>query len=238
MDRADQNPRPRRRSSVVPYNTGLQQLVEGKNQWQYGPEDAPPPEPFKRWNQRGYLPHRDEPGLVQFVTFRLADSFPAALRAEWRALLEIEEHRARLRELEAYLDQGRGECHLKRPDVAGLVEGALRCFHGTRYVLQAWVVMPNHVHVLFTQTDEPLGRVIGSWKSYTAKEANKMLRRRGQFWDEDYWDTYMRDEAHERRTRRYIENNPVKARLVREPSGWAWSSARFRDEFGKLALPA
>ena len=47
-----------------------------------------------------------------------------------------------------------------------------------------------------------------------------MLGRTGQFWDEDYWDTYMRDEAQERRTRRYIENNPVKACLVREPDEW------------------
>ncbi len=99
-----------------------------------------------------------------------------------------------------------------------MVEGALRFFHRTRYVLQSWVVMPNHVHVLFTQRDEPMGRVIGSWKSFTAKEANRLLHRTGQFWDEDYWDTYMRDEAQESRTRRYIENNPVKARLAIEPA--------------------
>ena len=74
------------------------------------------------------------------------------------------------------------------------------------------------------------------WKSYTAKEANKILKRAGQFWDEDYWDTYMRDETHERRTRRYIENNPVKARLAQESANWLWSSARHRNEFGQLTL--
>jgi REP element-mobilizing transposase RayT len=221
---------------VVPYNPSLYKLVQGKNQWQDAPTAPKPPPGFKRWNQRGYLPHRDAPGLRQFVTFRLADCFPAALRSEWEALLSIEEDRARALELEAYLDKGRGECHLKRPEIAGLVEGALRFFHGTRYELQAWVVMPNHVHVLFTQQNVPLGKVVGGWKSYTAKEANRILGRAGQFWDEDYWDTYMRDEAQETRMRRYIENNPVKAHLALEPRQWPWSSARFRDEYGSLKM--
>ena len=222
---------------VVPYNPGLYALVEGKNRWQDSPAAPQPPPGFKRWNQRGYLPHRDAPGLKQFITFRLADCFPAALRSEWEAMLKIEDNRARALELEAYLDKGRGECHLKRPDVAGLVEHALRFFHPARYELLAWVVMPNHVHVLFTQRDMPLGKVVGSWKSYTAKEANRILRRTGQFWDEDYWDTYMRDEAQERRTRRYIENNPVKAHLVPKSAQWPWSSARFRDAWGRLQVP-
>jgi len=55
---------------VVPYNPGLYALVEAKNRWQDRSAES------KHWNQRGYLPHRDAPGLTQFVTFRLADSFP------------------------------------------------------------------------------------------------------------------------------------------------------------------
>ena len=53
-------------------------------------------------------------------------------------------------------------------------------------------------------------RLLNAWKGYTAKEANKMLGRQGQFWQEDYWDTYMRNDEHELKTRRYIENNPTK----------------------------
>jgi len=56
--------------------------------------------------------------------------------------------------------------------------------------------MPNHVQVLFTQKDEPLRKVLHSWKSYAAEEANRILGRIGQLWAEDYWDTFMRDEAH------------------------------------------
>ena len=67
---------------------------------------------FRGWHERGYLPHRDEPGLTQFVTFHLADSLPASLRHEWAALLEIEDDRRRRQSYEAYLDKGRGECVL------------------------------------------------------------------------------------------------------------------------------
>ncbi|HQJ49933.1 MAG TPA: transposase [Candidatus Paceibacterota bacterium] len=216
---------------VVPYNPGLYALVEAKNRWQDRSAES------KHWNQRGYLPHRDAPGLTQFVTFRLADSFPAALRSEWETLLKVENNRARALQWEAYLDKGRGACHLRRPAVAKRVEAALRFFQGGRYELLAWVVMPNHVHVLFRQREMPLGKVVGRWKSYTAREANRILGRKGPFWNEDYWDTYMRDEAQEKRACRYIENNPVKARLVREPGQWPWSSARFRDAAGRLQVP-
>jgi len=103
---------------------------------------------FRGWNERGYLPHRDEPGLTQFVTFRLSDTFPGSLRSEWEHLWRIEDDHERRMELEAYVDRGRGACYLRRRDVAQIVETALRFFHAKRYEMHAWVVMPNHVHVL------------------------------------------------------------------------------------------
>jgi REP element-mobilizing transposase RayT len=236
---AFRNPKPEAGPrGVVPYNRGLYDLVRNKNQWQDSPDAAEARAGFRGWHQRGYLPHRDAPGLVQFVTFRLADAFPSALRSEWEALLKVEEERSRLRKLEDYLDAGRGECHLRQPALAALVEEGVRFFHGARYDLQAWVVMPNHVHVMFVQGKASLGAVVGSWKSYTAKQANRMLRRTGAFWAEDYWDTYMRDDAHQARAQRYIENNPAKAHLVLDPHQWPWSSARFRDQYEQLRLPA
>ncbi len=81
-----------------------------------------------------------------------------------------------------------------------------------------------------------MAKIVKELKRYTAREANKVFRRVGPFWSEDYFDTYMRNTEQELRTRRYVENNPVKAGLVREPGDWPWSSARFRDEFGVLRL--
>jgi REP element-mobilizing transposase RayT len=191
---------------------------------------------FRGWHERGYLPHRDEPGLIQFVTFRLADSFPESLRSEWEHLWRIEDDRKRRIELEAYLDAGRGECHLRRPEAAQIVETALRFFHGTRYDLRSWCIMPNHVHALFRVEPVPMAEIIESWKKHTSQKLNRLLKRQGKFWEEDYWDTYIRSAEHEHKTIRYIESNPVKAGLVCDPKQWPWCSAGLRNEFGSLLL--
>ena len=64
--------------------------------------------------------------------------------------------------------------------------------------------------------------------SQTMNSTNKMLRRTGQFWMEDYFDRYIRDAQHFSNTVKYIENNPVKARLCTKPEDWPYSSAWFR----------
>jgi REP element-mobilizing transposase RayT len=97
--------------------------------------------------------------------------------------------------------------------------------------------MPNHVHLLFKVLDMPMSHLVDAWKGFTAKQANKILNRRGRFWQDGYWDTFMRSGDHELRTQKYIEANPVKAGLVREEKNWTWSSARFRDDYARLCLP-
>jgi REP element-mobilizing transposase RayT len=226
---------PKPRCSGPPHNPGIRELVSGKHKASpLKREDAMLG--FRGWNERGYLPHRDEPGLTQFVTFHLAGSFPETLRSEWEALLKIEDGRDRRGQLEAYLDHGRGECHLKQSNIATLVENAFRFHHGRWYSLLAWVIMPNHVHLLIKINNTSLSKIIKELKRFTTREANKILQRGGAFWDEDYFDTYMRNTGQELKTRLYIENNPVKAWFVRESRDWPWSSARFRDEHGVLHL--
>ncbi|MEW6302989.1 MAG: transposase [Verrucomicrobiota bacterium] len=220
-----------------PYNPGVRDLVKSKREWASRLTKEDVERGFRGWHESGYLPHRDEPGLVQFVTFRLGDAFPGALRSEWEELLRIEDDRKRRVALENYLDLGRGECHLSQPRVASVVEDSLLFRHEVQYELRAWVVMPNHVHMLFRVQDVPMSELIDAWKGFTAKEANKLLGRKGPFWQEGYWDTYMRDDEHEARTRRYIENNPTKAKLIRSPKEWPRSSARYRDAYERLCLP-
>jgi REP element-mobilizing transposase RayT len=90
--------------------------------------------------------------------------------------------------------------------------------------------MPNPVHALFKVGDStPLSAIMQNWKSISAVAANKLLNRSGDFWQEDYWDTFMRDDEQTRKAIRYIENNPVKAKLCQTPEAWPFSSARFRD---------
>ena len=232
-------PTARRRSrSCLPYNPGLQQLVDGKQAWANPLDEPTRAQGFLGWHQRGYRPHRDAPGLTQFVTCRLHDSFPASRQAEWAALLQIEDNRRRRTKLEEYLDLGHGACWLRRPEIATLAESAVRHFHGQRYQLLAWVVMPNHIHAAVRTQEVPLAQVLQSWKRFIGREANKLLRRDGSFWEREYWDTYMRDEEQLGRAVRYIEQNPVKAGLVKQARNWPWSSACFRDEHGRLVLPA
>ena|SRR5438105_1052332 len=206
----------------------LTQLVEGKNRWRPLTNDERA-RGFLGWHERGYLPHCDYEGLVQIVTFRLWDSMPSCKRHEWEHLLTIEDGRQKSQQLEEYLDRCRGECHLRDPRIARAVEKAFAHFADIRYRLLAWVVMPNHVHVLVHVWQTPMAKLIQSWKSYVAEEANELLGRHGRFWEPEYWDTFMRDEDQERLAVRYIENNPVSAELCRVSVEWRFGSARFRD---------
>lgn len=251
-----QLPTPNR--SGPPYNPGVRDLVAGKQKWSSPRNSEQARRGYRGWHERGYLPHRDQPGLVQFVTFELADCFPVALRSEWEHYARITDNHERRRLLEAYLDRGLGQCYLKRPDIAATVEENFRFFSRRSrtlpandasrvlspesksivcYELRAWIIMPNHVHVLFKVGAVPMSETVGAWKKHTGRLANELLGRRGPFWAGDYFDVYMRDADHERKTIHYIEHNPVKAKLVRDPRAWTWSSARFRDENGNLHLP-
>ena len=184
----------------------------------------------KRWFSRGYLPHFDLPDLLQSITFRLADSLPQTVLDEMACELaahpKAKRQTERERRIAAYLDDGHGACWLKEPRLAALVENALLHFDGQRYRLLAWCVMPNHVHALVETKDRfPLSGVVHSWKSFTANEANKILGCTGDFWQREYHDRFIRDDDHYRNAVGYIENNPVKAGLVKTAAAWRYSSA-------------
>jgi len=223
--------------SSPPYHPGLQRLVEGKQAWAEPLDDTARSQGFLGWHQRGYLPHFDVPGVTQMGTFRLHDAMPGSLRSEWEALLHLDDDHEKRRKLEAYLDRGLGECWLRQPAIATLAENALRHFDSQRYRLKAWVIMPNHVHLLVEIWQMPLARLLHSWKGFIAREANKVLKREGSFWEREYWETLIEDEAHEAKAVRYIEGNPVKAGLVRQAAECPWSSARLRDDDGRLPAP-
>ena len=69
------------------------------------------------------------------ITYRLHDAMPANRRHEWEALLAIEDERERCIKIESYLDAGHGECHLRQPEIAALVEDNLLHFDESRYRL-------------------------------------------------------------------------------------------------------
>jgi len=131
------------------------------------------------------------------------------------------------RKIEGYLDRGTGKCELRRVDIAELVAQAIQFFDGDRYVLRAWVIMPNHVHVVFfPKPNHTVSAIVKSWKSFTALRANRILRRTGQpFWQPESYDHWIRNDEEHLRCCRYVHNNPVKAGLSKAPEEWRWSSA-------------
>lgn len=192
-------------------------------------ENSDRPEPHhKGWYSRGYLPHLDTTGLIQGITFRLADSMPASKVEQWKieATSVDEDPQHVHRKAAKWLDAGHGACHLSDPRIASIVEEALLFSDGKKYRLLAWVVMPNHVHLLAEiLQDHRLPDIIQRWKSFSARKANVLLKRRGQFWQPDYFDRYIRNDAHLSRATLYIHENPVKAGLVANPEDWPFSSA-------------
>jgi type I restriction enzyme R subunit len=213
--------------------------------------DAPPPfvNPYADIQvTSNSLPHWQQGETWIFVTWRLADSLPAdKLRAwqeekqawlahhpePWNPATTGEYHERFTRRIEDWLDAGHGACILREPAVRRNVTDALAFFDSQRYELGDWVVMPNHVHVLFRPLGEHrLPDILQSWKSFTAKAINKALGRTGSVWQEDYWDRLIRNERHLNAVQRYIAGNPAKAGLrEREWSG------RFLQRSGGVPPP-
>ncbi|MEO5923918.1 MAG: transposase [Bryobacteraceae bacterium] len=129
--------------------------------------------------------------------------------------------------MDRLLDQARcGPVYLKQPEIAQVVVDSVE--HGVElghYDLHAWVVMPNHVHLLLTPAVS-ISKLMGSLKTASAIRANAFLNRSGQpFWQEESFDRVVRDDDEFRRTLRYIETNPVVAGLAENAGGYRWSSA-------------
>jgi putative transposase len=188
-----------------------------------------------------HLPHWEQAGATYFITWRTADSLPKDVIAAWVRERDawLRKHQVnalneslweRVHELPALarreyherftnawfdrLDDCQGECLLKRPELAKVVADSLLHFDGERYHLSDFVVMPNHVHLLvqFLGATSPAKQCY-SWKRFTAVEINRQLGRIGSFWQDESFDHLVRTPAQFEAIRRYIANNPVKAKL-------------------------
>lgn len=201
---------------------------------------------------RRNLPHIQPPGATLFITFRLAGSIPTEVL---RALLEerdnIERKMARItdkqeRAKRAYLAERKlfgewdnaldtlsnGPYWLRDDEIAKLVAGSLHHLDNSRYRLDAFCIMPNHVHLVCAPLEEADGiyfsmsKIMHSLKRHTARHANQVLNRSGDFWEHENYDHYARDETEFQRIVNYVLNNPVKAGLVSKPEDWKWSFCR------------
>jgi len=93
------------------------------------------------------------------------------------------------------------------------MEEILRWGDGTQYSLYAYVVMPNHVHVLFMPlTEFNSFKLVQTWKSIGARRINAVTGRTGHLWQSESYDHLVRNVEEFNRIRAYIRgNDPRKA---------------------------
>jgi putative transposase len=168
------------------------------------------------------------------------------LTREISTLSEVEQQKSRVQNykrvfarIDATLDKATsGPLWLANAEIASTVENALLSKYATLYKLWAYVIMANHIHFLLTPKPSadsffPIRMILQRVKGYTAYEANRILGRTGEpFWQDESFDHWPRDYDEFMRTAAYIENNPVKARLVKRPEDWKYSSAAERRRRG------
>jgi putative DNA methylase len=208
--------------------------------------DAEQPNPLvSGFHSRGVLPHLKREGGTYFVTFRQAGTLPkdvllrfkqereailAQAQAAKRPLTWHEQEelfRWYSHRVDKYLDAGHGTCYLRDPRLADLVAGAIEFFEGQRYELRAWVVMPNHAHVVvWPMPGFVLSDILHSWESFTSHEINKRLPAKvSPFWQDESYEHLIRDDEDLHRCCHYTLMNPVNAGLCSRAEEWKWSSA-------------
>ena len=171
----------------------------------------------------GQLPHWTQENVMQFVTFRLADSLPQSKlkefeieKQEWLenhskpySVDELMEYQELFDKKDEWLDAGYGECLLSIAEIQDIVVCAFDHYDGERYELFDYVIMPNHIHFLIIPgTGYELGKIMKGIKGYTAREINKFLQRKGRVWEKEYWDRMIRSVEDYKSKKEYIKNNP------------------------------
>lgn len=178
---------------------------------------------------RTHLPHWQQEDRLQFVTWSLGDAVPGPVLRQWKtekdewlvrhpkpwSEQDVQEYGRLFGErVDAWLDRGQGSCLLGKAGCAEVVAQVLLKSREMRVRLDAFVVMPNHVHVLFQVVrNQRLEKILQEWKGVSSHRINQYLDRKGTVWMRDYWDRMIRSPEHYRYVRRYILDNPAKARL-------------------------
>jgi putative DNA methylase len=170
------------------------------------------------------LPHVYQTDRSVFLTWRLHGTLPRHRAFPAETVTSGQAFAAMDRLLDEACD---GPLYLRQPAIADMIVEALQYNADIlgHYALHAFVVMPNHVHLLATPV-VPLPKLTKSLKGITAKRANAMLALTGNpFWQEETFDRTVRNAQEFEKIRNYIEGNPVRVGLVTEASEYRWSGA-------------
>ena len=199
---------------------------------------------------RRKLPHWAQDGAIVFITWRTLDSIPQTVLEAWRAerhqwlttngidptrpgwKIQVqalpptqlaEFHDRFTTKWHEHLDASHGACVLRQPHLAQIIHDSLLHFHGDRYDMLDFVIMPNHVHVLASFPNRTaMLEQCESWKHFTSTQINRHLITKGRFWQQDAFDHLVRHEAQLHRLQQYIAENPSNAHFSPTPAH-TWS---------------
>ena len=193
---------------------------------------------YDQWDRTRPDCHRS--AAICFLTMRLNDSIPRSVILRWhqerieylqRMGVEVErnwkrgheqltaEQQAKFskhfsRQRETTLDECLGGCELSDPRAREEVAKTLEFFHGQRYWLGDYVIMPNHIHCLVAFLDNDIAKTQpGSWMRFSAKKINQLLGSNGALWFPEPFDHLVRSDNQLEYLRSYIGDNPKKAGL-------------------------
>jgi putative transposase len=153
------------------------------------------------------------------------------LSLEEMALAELRIHNQYFLQFDNALDKIEMGLHcLKNENIANIIADKLKSYDGLYYSLEAYCIMSNHVHALFDfsiqverlgnelneKNYKQLSEVMRLIKGGTSRAANKILTKQGSFWEEEYFDRYIRNANHKEIATKYILNNPVKAKICQD----------------------
>ena len=191
-----------------------------------------PPLPLQFVNKQEFifiggsqLPHWNQQNCVQFVTFRLADSLPQQklqeyreMKAQWEKSHPKPWDEATKKEynntfatiIDKWIDAGYGDCILQDCNLRDILANTILRYNGDRYIIHAFVIMPNHVHVLFSPRESNLVQdIVGGWKKFSAMAINRQMECKGKkIWEHDSFDHMVRSWERYQETVKYITRNP------------------------------
>jgi len=193
------------------------------------------------------LPHLQTANRPIFLTWRMAFTLPktvtdhlaqmkdaaekeiACLSDDYQKMQRYQHNIKRFNWFDDQLNDSSMPNLLARKDVADIITEVLMYYHGLRYNLMAYCIMPNHVHaVLQLSFDDkggmfPLSKVTQNWKRYSARQINQLFNTEGTFWQPESYDHLIRNEQEYVHYIEYTLDNPVKARLVDKWDSWPYS---------------
>lgn len=194
--------------------------------------------PIAFWRKN--LPHWEQDGKIHYITFRLSDSLPQPVVDKYLSDKErfVKEHpqpwdddikrqysKLISNPVENFLDAGYGNCILKEPAIRQHLIDAINYYDADRFAVLAYVIMPNHVHMLAVPLNGyALDNTISSILRFSATGMNRLLGKKGRVWQTEPFDTIVRSHIQYVKCVEYIRHNPDGL-----PYGWfAFGGWEFR----------